>query len=183
MIKCNLAILMAERGLKITDVSKGTGISRTTLTALYHNTGSGIQFETLDKLCEFLRVSPGDLLQHYYFEYKINHVQWINSKTNWIEVNALISLKNKSFDVRIKVFMNIDEYLFDDPTHPPFNITFDIYYPPVLYEELSKFPKIHLKDFEEKIVNKALELYGMDKPLNINYLDINVNIDVDSDSN
>lgn len=51
MIKCNLAVLLAERGLKLTTVSNDTGISRTTLTALANNKNSGIQFDTLNTLC------------------------------------------------------------------------------------------------------------------------------------
>ncbi|HHJ8663579.1 TPA: helix-turn-helix domain-containing protein, partial [Streptococcus pyogenes] len=42
---------MAERGLKIADVYEDTGISKTTLMALSENTGKGVQFDTVDKLC------------------------------------------------------------------------------------------------------------------------------------
>ena len=58
MLKCNLAMLLAERGLKISKVSKDTGISRTTLTALTNNTSQGIQLETIDKLCLYLKIDP-----------------------------------------------------------------------------------------------------------------------------
>lgn len=60
MIKTNLAVLMAERGLKIADVYEATGISKTTLMAISENTGKGIQYETVDKLCNYLEVSPSD---------------------------------------------------------------------------------------------------------------------------
>lgn len=60
MIKSNLAVLMAERGLKIADVYNDTGISKTTLMALSENKGKGIQFETIDKLCNYLNISPQD---------------------------------------------------------------------------------------------------------------------------
>lgn len=58
MIKTNLAVLMAERGLKISDVYEATGISKTTLMAISDNTGKGIQYETMDKLCGFFNVTP-----------------------------------------------------------------------------------------------------------------------------
>lgn len=58
MILTNLKVLLAERGLTISKVSSDTTISRTTLTALANNTGAGIQFETLDKLCQYLGVDP-----------------------------------------------------------------------------------------------------------------------------
>lgn len=61
MVKSNLAVLLAERGLKITKVSEETKISRTTLTALYYNHCSGVQFDTVNTLCKYLGITPGDL--------------------------------------------------------------------------------------------------------------------------
>ena len=46
MILCNLAAIMGERRLKISKVAADTGISRTTLTALYYDYGKGVQFDT-----------------------------------------------------------------------------------------------------------------------------------------
>ena len=60
MIKTNFAVLMAERGLKIADVYEETGISKTTLMALAENTGKGVQFETVDKLCNYLGIELKD---------------------------------------------------------------------------------------------------------------------------
>lgn len=74
MLKCNLAILLAERNLKITKVSKDTGISRTTLTSLYYNNAKGIQFETLNTLCQYLSVYPDSLLQYLPIEVIINDI-------------------------------------------------------------------------------------------------------------
>jgi putative transcriptional regulator len=51
-------LLFAERNLRITKVSEDTGISRTTLTALSNNTNQGIQFDTLNKLCIYLQITP-----------------------------------------------------------------------------------------------------------------------------
>ena len=66
MIKSNLPILMARHGYRnINKISSATGISRTTLTALYYGTGSGIQYETLDKLCAFFECQIGDILIRY----------------------------------------------------------------------------------------------------------------------
>ena len=62
MIRCNLAVLLAQRNLKITKVSTDTGISRTTLTALANNRGVGVQFDTLDTLCRYLNVTVDQLL-------------------------------------------------------------------------------------------------------------------------
>lgn len=68
MIKCNLPVLLAERGLKITKLSNDTGISRTTLTSLSNNYSQGIQFDTLNKICNYLKINPGDLFLYVPFE-------------------------------------------------------------------------------------------------------------------
>lgn len=64
MIKNNLSLLLAERNLKITRVSKDTGISRPTLTSLVQNNSKMIHFETINILCQYLRVTP-----EIFFEY------------------------------------------------------------------------------------------------------------------
>lgn len=64
MIKNRLSVLMAERGLKIVDLYNATGISKTTLMAIANNTGKGIQFETIDKLCNYLEVAPKDFFEY-----------------------------------------------------------------------------------------------------------------------
>lgn len=63
---------MAERGLKIADVYEATGISKTTLMAISENTGKGIQYETMDKLCNFLNVSPKDFFVYAPYIFKFH---------------------------------------------------------------------------------------------------------------
>lgn len=63
MIKCNLAELLGARKLKVADVVRDTGINRSTLTRLYHETTSRIDFETLETLCRYLECDVGQLLE------------------------------------------------------------------------------------------------------------------------
>ncbi|NQZ17441.1 MAG: helix-turn-helix transcriptional regulator [Idiomarina sp.] len=63
MIKCNFAELLGARKLKIADVVRDTGINRSTLTRLYHETTSRIDFDTLETLCLYLECEIGDLLK------------------------------------------------------------------------------------------------------------------------
>lgn len=70
MLKCNLKVLLAERNLKITQVSNDTGISRTTLTSLAFNYAKGIQFDTLNTLCNYLKITPRELF--IYLPYDID---------------------------------------------------------------------------------------------------------------
>lgn len=61
MLYCNLAGLMANKKANISDVSRDTKISRTTLTSLYYNTLKGIQIETADALCKYFNVGMDKL--------------------------------------------------------------------------------------------------------------------------
>lgn len=63
MIVCNLPVLLAERRMKVADVARATGMSKTTLHKLYNGQSTRIDFETLEKLCMLLQVQVGDLLQ------------------------------------------------------------------------------------------------------------------------
>lgn len=68
MLIPNLSVLLAERRLTISKVSADTGISRTTLTALSGRAARGIQFDTLNALCQYLRVTPNELLLYRPFD-------------------------------------------------------------------------------------------------------------------
>ena len=71
MIKTNFAVLMAERGLKISDIYEDTGISKTTLMALAENTGKGVQFDTVDKLCNYLGIELKDFFVYTPYIWKV----------------------------------------------------------------------------------------------------------------
>ncbi len=62
MIKSNLAVLLAERKMRVADLVKETGINKSTLYKLYNDGSVRIDFETIDKICTALKISVGDLL-------------------------------------------------------------------------------------------------------------------------
>lgn len=62
MVISLLPYLVAAHELSILELSKRCGVSRPALTALANNTGKGVQFETLDKLCRFFNVPVQGLL-------------------------------------------------------------------------------------------------------------------------
>lgn len=49
--------------MKVADVVRDTGINRSTVTRLYHETNNRIDFDTLEKLCVYLECEVGDLLE------------------------------------------------------------------------------------------------------------------------
>lgn len=63
MIRCHFARLLGERKLKISDVSRDTGINRGTLTRLYYETSERIELEVLDQLCEYFNIDLPELLE------------------------------------------------------------------------------------------------------------------------
>ncbi|HII4525562.1 helix-turn-helix transcriptional regulator [Clostridium perfringens] len=99
MIRCNLAILLAERNLKITKVSKDTGVSRTTLTSLSNNYSQGIQFDTINTLCNYLKVTPEQLISYIPIDIKLTLNSFNKDSTDLLTVVAdlLISEKSKNY--------------------------------------------------------------------------------------
>ena len=58
-----LSRLMGERRLTVSVVAEGAGVSRRAVHDLYHGKAAGVHFTTLNKLCAFLGVGPGDILE------------------------------------------------------------------------------------------------------------------------
>lgn len=63
MIKCHLSRLMGERKLKVAEVARATGLYRGTISLLYDETASKVDLETIDRLCAYLNVTVGELLE------------------------------------------------------------------------------------------------------------------------
>ena len=61
MIISNLAVLLAERKLKVADLVRSTGINKSTLHKLYNGELTRIDLETIDRICDYLDVQVGDL--------------------------------------------------------------------------------------------------------------------------
>lgn len=92
---------MAERGLKISDVYEATGISKTTLMAISDNTGKGIQYETMDKLCDFFNITPEQFF--IYSPYNFNfHV--LNNDDNVAHLNDIAITVSKSSGLKSYTF-------------------------------------------------------------------------------
>ncbi len=64
-IRCNLSSIMGALRFRIEDIHRGTGLSRTTISKLYHDKMERIDYETLNKLCSFLGCQVGDILEFY----------------------------------------------------------------------------------------------------------------------
>lgn len=64
MIIVNLDIIMAKRKITSIELADKLGITPANLSILKTNKGKAIRFSTLDKLCEILECSPGEILEY-----------------------------------------------------------------------------------------------------------------------
>jgi len=64
VIKCHLSRLMGERKLKIADVSRSTGLHRTTITSLYYERASRIDLDAIDALCRYFECTVAELFEY-----------------------------------------------------------------------------------------------------------------------
>lgn len=63
MIKINLDILLVQRKMSLTELSREVGITLANLSILKQGKARAIRFSTLVALCEALDCTPGDILQ------------------------------------------------------------------------------------------------------------------------
>ena len=164
MIRCNLAILLAERNLRITKVSKDTGISRTTLTSLSNNRAQGIQLDTINTLCNYLKITPELLFLHIPVDIRV-----INVRVDYVEIiknsrtfSCCLTghcyayfLEENLSDLEINVEL-FDEELNDNDEDL-------IKENSLLINTFSSLPVSFLNDIEDKIVDELIS--SLDKEL------------------
>ena len=63
MIKNRLTIILGERRMRVSELSKLTGISQNALNKIYHNKTKGIDFDTLNKLCNALEKNSQEIFK------------------------------------------------------------------------------------------------------------------------
>ena len=164
MMLSNLSVIMAQRKIKIAELSKITGISRTTLTSLYYNSGNGVQFDTLNKLCEALRTTPGELLLYHPFE--IIHVV-VGPNTRLTDdllvvdesndVHCHVKIDGQEIKGIVKVQTEIsEEFSSEDYYQPPY-FNLDIYIPSQLANVFKTIPSNFEAAFIDAIRNEIIE--------------------------
>lgn len=60
-VHCNLSTLMGKKRYSIQDVHTLTGLARSTVSNLYNDKATRIDFDTLEKLCLLFKCSANDL--------------------------------------------------------------------------------------------------------------------------
>lgn len=106
MIRNNLSLLLAERNLKATKVSNDTGIARSTLSKIVNNTSEKIDYATINSLCNYLKITPGDFFEYSPFEVRFHFD--INNQLD-TERNQGINIWKQTI-YTISAFINFLEY-------------------------------------------------------------------------
>lgn len=115
MLKSNLKVLLAERNISITQVSNDTGISRTTLTSLM-SVAKGIQFETMNTLCNYLKITPSDLFIYVPYDVKIELESFrykYDSSANFISFFIEVLKENRKYKLLFNGYIGNFEKDFD----------------------------------------------------------------------
>ena len=64
MIINKLNLLLAERFIKASKLSKDTGIAQSTISKIVNNSTSQIDYSTLDKICRYLNITPSNFFEY-----------------------------------------------------------------------------------------------------------------------
>ena len=63
-IVVNLDVILAKRKIRSNELAKQIGITTANLSILKTGKAKAIRFSTLEKICEVLECSPGDILEY-----------------------------------------------------------------------------------------------------------------------
>lgn len=133
MVRCNLSVLLAERNLKITRVCKDTGISRTTLTYLANNYSKGIQYDTLNTLCTYLKIGPKDLISYVPVDISHLYIYRTGDKNEQLEIDFELTFNGITKKCNLcgnayLYFSDFDDPYFDKKKYPqiPYEVEIDI---------------------------------------------------------
>jgi putative transcriptional regulator len=63
-IKSKLAVVLAEKEIRLTELEEKTGIALNNLSILKTGKAKAIRFSTLSRICKALNCQPGDLFEY-----------------------------------------------------------------------------------------------------------------------
>jgi putative transcriptional regulator len=64
MIRTRLDYVLLDRRMKLKDLAEATGLAVNNLSILKTNKARAIRFSTLNRLCNALECTPGDLIEY-----------------------------------------------------------------------------------------------------------------------
>ncbi len=63
-IHCRLSTLLGERRIKMAELSRMTGVSKTTINAMYHDRVRKIDYGVLERICKALDCGLSDIVEY-----------------------------------------------------------------------------------------------------------------------
>lgn len=63
-IKVNIDIMLAKRGMSVTELTEKVGITMSNISILKNGKAKAIRFSTLAAICKALDCQPGDILEY-----------------------------------------------------------------------------------------------------------------------
>lgn len=116
MITNNLNVLLAERNITVSDLSKIIpDLSRNTLTSIKNGNSKMYQLDTINKLCEYLKITPNDLFTYVPFdlkpEVKVDKINLRGVENMILEFNLILQIKKLNQDHLMKVYRYNGNYI------------------------------------------------------------------------
>ncbi|MEY2369574.1 helix-turn-helix domain-containing protein [Lysinibacillus capsici] len=117
MIKINLRSILKERGIKLTDLSKITGISLKALSAFQNQKTDGVQYNTLDKISAALDLEIGEIIRHVQLIFKMEIALILETLSNSKYIYKAELILTDNFDntyissTSFKISLNKDDEL------------------------------------------------------------------------
>jgi len=159
-----LAVLLAERSLKMSDIINDTTLSKTAIRGLYYNTSRGIQFDTLEAICDYLNVQPADVIKKIDFRYEIIDRQ-IDNTSGIIEYNIAFSYDDRKHrgNVILSLFGPDFKVLFDND-YSCIEMAFEISYDTELKQSIfAQITESEYENFQNYIVNDLVKIFHLEQ--------------------
>jgi len=71
-IHCRLSTLLGEKRIKMAELSRMTGVSKTTINAMYHDRVRKIDYGVLERICKALDCGLSDILEYVEEDFESN---------------------------------------------------------------------------------------------------------------
>lgn len=118
MIRNRLSELLSERGLKTSRVAKEVSIARSSLTSMIQNDSEMVRYDAIDKLCNYLNVSPEDFFEHIPLNFDFSfdeepRVKFIKTKDtpSNFEFSEALGLESFEFEILVDVITSRNDKL------------------------------------------------------------------------
>lgn len=167
MLQNNLNRLMSERNIKTSDISKDVGLAKTTISSLSRGTTTGIQFDTLEKICSYLQVTPAEFFDYspYVLE-TTTKLKLSDLKNGQFQYSAHITnnVYSKEFKLDVKLLdpKSSTDFPRTDLDNYSLYLTIDLvkdskYSPEELFGIIGSFPLILERKFYQQLVDPIIE--------------------------